>query len=397
MRSFVGRAAGRSSSGRGRLRRFGAVAVAASAFGFAQAAAAASWTTQSIPDAGGGALLAVSCPSATSCVAVGQAVSSGARKSSKVGKSRTPFAELWDGSSWTIESIPTPASGGVLRGVSCTSPTACIAVGQTGGLRPTGTLTERWDGSSWTIEPSPSPGQGVLSGVSCTSASACVAVGEANRRSGGFPYRPLVELWNGRQWAVQRVPAPHGGFLNGVSCASATTCMAVGYGLLNRVEDTPFVERWNGSRWTYGLPPHPAHGGMLAGVSCPAANACVATGTSPLSFTTAKPLAESWDGSRWRIARAPRRAGSDDYLVGGISCASASACTAVGGAVYGIRRLKTVAESWNGRRWTIQQTPNPANGGGLFGVSCTAAQACIAVGSFGPQGGPNGPLAERYG
>ena len=45
-------------------------------------------------------------------------------------------------------------------------------------------------------------------------------------------------------------------------------------------------------------------------------------------------------------------------VLAGVSCASASACTATGyyynGSVY-----PTLAERWNGTKWSIEHTPNP--------------------------------------
>jgi hypothetical protein len=66
--------------------------------------------------------------------------------------------------------------------VSCTSATACTAVGHyQNGAGTRVTLAERWDGTSWTIQPTPSLSPNyfytTLSGVSCTSATACTAVG----------------------------------------------------------------------------------------------------------------------------------------------------------------------------------------------------------------------------
>jgi hypothetical protein len=52
-------------------------------------------------------------------------------------------------------------------------------------------------------------------------------------------------------------------------------------------------------------------------------------------------------------------------------------------------RIKTLAERWNGHKWSIQTTPNPSRVSPLYGVFCTSANACIAVG--GPQA-----LAERW-
>jgi hypothetical protein len=65
--------------------------------------------------------------------------------------------------------------------VACTSANACTAVGayntSTNVPLP---LAERWNGSSWTVQPTPTPPNAtasVLQAVSCTSATACTAVG----------------------------------------------------------------------------------------------------------------------------------------------------------------------------------------------------------------------------
>src|SRR5262249_34941161 len=66
----------------------------------------------------------------------------------------------------------------------------------------------------------------------------------------------------------------------------------------------------------------------------------------------------------------------------GVSCTSTSACIAAGASNPFTPSAKTLAERWNGTRWTIQGTPNPPQGGGeLNGVSCTSASACTAAGN----------------
>jgi hypothetical protein len=95
----------------------------------------------------------------------------------------------------------------------------------------------------------PPPVQGTLSSVSCTATTACVAVGSYVNDGDTVA---LAERWNGTAWTNQATPNPAGGTeiaLNGVSCPSATKCLAVGsyegaHGIL------PLAERWNGSKWT---------------------------------------------------------------------------------------------------------------------------------------------------
>jgi hypothetical protein len=57
----------------------------------------------------------------------------------------------------------------------------------------------------------------------------------------------------------------------------------------------------------------------------------------------------------------------------------------------------TVAESWNGTRWSVQATPNPPTAGETFfeGVSCTSATTCTAAGYYDSTGRVL-TLAERH-
>jgi hypothetical protein len=311
------------------------------------------WTIQTTPSSG--SLNGVSCTSATACTAVGSS-------------NRLPLAERWDGSTWTTQSVTTPTGYGSLSAVSCTSTTSCTAVGNYAVGYGYGyflaAITEHWDGGSWKAQTSSSLIPGELYGVSCTSDTACTAVGY-NTTSNGTQVT-LVERWDGSTWTIQTTPS--GGPLNAVSCTSATACTAVGSGGL--------VEHWDGSAWTIQTTPS---GGGLNGVSCTSATACTAVGSG-----TSGTLAERWDGSSWTIQTTANPSGATNSSLNGVSCAFATACIAVGSSNGG-----TFAERWNGSTWTIQ--PTPSGGGSLNGVSCASATACIAVGSS------NGAtLAERW-
>ena len=135
-------------------------------------------------------LTGVSCPSRRVCTAVGI-------WSSLEGPPEL-FAERWNGVSWAIQRTPPPAdaAGINISGVSCASSDACTAVGQQVG--PGGLFADRWNGASWAIQSPPNPAgtsnsDNTLWGVSCTSRSACTAVG-----SGAY-----AEQWNGVSWTIQ--------------------------------------------------------------------------------------------------------------------------------------------------------------------------------------------------
>ena len=96
--------------------------------------------------------------------------------------------------------------GSSLLGVSCTSGSACMAVGVRGtGPDSSVTLADRWDGTRWSMLIIPSRAnwlQNILTGVACPSAADCWAVGSS--LSPGAPGRDLsiIEHWNGFKWSL---------------------------------------------------------------------------------------------------------------------------------------------------------------------------------------------------
>jgi hypothetical protein len=319
----------------------------------------------------------VSCPSASLCIAVGSDTTAAN------GPGRT-LAERWSAGRWTVQPTPSPRDGG-LGAVWCVSGRSCIAVGSVSTSYFEGrTLAERWNGRRWRLQSIPSAPDGSLAAVSCASARACVAVGRFRPR-GGSAFATLAEAWNGRKWTITPTPTPRNnglaeGDLEGVSCVSASDCIAVGsyaYGAKS------LAERWNGRRWRVQPSPNPhtvsaykspAQSAFDA-VSCSSARACVAVGYYTPAQYAADPLVERWNGRQWMITPtpdAPNRGSLRD-----VSCSSASACTAVG--MLDSRGEQDGAERWNGRKWTIQKTPN-TYGGRLYGVSCPSSTQCTAVG-----------------
>jgi hypothetical protein len=262
------------------------------------------WKLQSpIPVAPGGSntwseLLDLSCSAAANCEAVGLGYSL------KTGV-LAPLAEHWNGSQWEIQSIPSPAGAvfTALASVSCTSASSCVAVGPTDNKTPTyGMIAERWNGSSWSMESMPVP-QGALreteSSISCVSASACEFAG--SYESAPEVLLPYAERWNGSSWQVQPVPAPEGNLasrLENISCATASSCEAVGDYTTTRGGPTSYlVEQWKGTSWAVQEPyePEHEHEGVLDGVSCVAANECMAVGkVAPEGKTLRRPSASSY-------------------------------------------------------------------------------------------------------
>ena len=239
------------------------------------------------------------------------------------------LAEQWDGSTWSVMPIPAGPSDDVsLASVSCSSPTACLAVGgyQDGGNWQN--LAESWDGSTWSVlssstvqppgarftpclapplRPAPSSGRlfgagrrnlgdrgpssqptgvdALLNALSCPTTTTCVLVGATTPNSSCNPqhctlphFRSLAEVWNGAVWSIEQVP---GGkcstvecrvdILRAVSCAGAMTCIGVGRGV---------TASWNGTAWANEPPlPDPISqrrpGTPGAGTSCVRTRLCL--------------------------------------------------------------------------------------------------------------------------
>jgi hypothetical protein len=241
---------------------------------------------------------AVSCPTSTTCIAVG-----GTEPAEGFPPAYTPLAERWDGTGWSRLPVPSGVSG-TWTSVSCVSATHCVALG-------TGQF-EVWNGSTWTAQAQANASDS-LSSVSCTAADACTAVGWTAGPT------PGVEQWNGTAWTEQTASEEEG--FDSVSCATSTTCQAIS-------EDPVQAMGWNGTAWTTESI---AVSGSETGqnyadqVDCPAARSCEAVGTIRPSGS---PFADGYDGAGWQTQSLPtslQNSGLD-----AVSCPSRVACFAVG-------------------------------------------------------------------
>lgn len=338
-------------------------------------------------------LFGVSCVSSTSkyCVAVG------VNENAESVKGGGALVQTWNGRTWrsAAPKAPKGALAANLFDVSCRSATACVAVGVYLNGSGTGVpLAETWNGRTWTpgspARPAGSAG-GQLNGVSCAAAKSCVAVGSYVTASGSGA---LAETWNGSKWSVSKPPEPKGsvvGELNKVSCTSAAHCVAVGaYG--TNTADFALAEVWNGKSWTRMSVQSAANGrndADLTGVSCRSAKSCVAVGdgTAASGLTS---FAEIWNGKTWTAEKISWPKGTKNPLLVGVTCGSATRCLAVGyvdaNLNDGGHTGKAAAASWNGKTWTATNVPGPGKGrASRFNeVSCPATASCLAVGQLGP-------------
>jgi hypothetical protein len=251
-----------------------------------------------------------------------------------------PLAERWNGVAWSLlplPSVPLGTQDAGLEAVSCTSPGACEVVGGFSGKNGAqGLFAERWDGSSWSLEsvPNPVPAANISQqgtffnsmSLACSSASLCTAVGGYDLNTGRG--QSFAERWDGSRWSLEATLEIPGAFdtqLASVSCPSPSVCVAVGYydprpGPSQRT----LAERWNGTSWSVDRTLDPAgQSSELDGVSC-TSSACLAVGQTRVNTGSGfQPLVERRDGTRWSIERTPL----SDGLVAAVSCTSTVICT----------------------------------------------------------------------
>ncbi|MGH8092566.1 MAG: hypothetical protein ACREIF_03725, partial [Chthoniobacterales bacterium] len=92
------------------------------------------------------------------------------------------------------------------------------------------------------------------------------------------------------------------------------------------------------------------------------------------------PLAPTGPG--WSIVTSPNVSTIlSDYLNGGVTCASASDCWAVGEYEDDTVCSHPLIEHWNGTSWSIATSPDPGPETVLTSVTCASASDCWAVGS----------------
>ncbi len=192
------------------------------------------WTAEALPlpaRAYFSELDGISCATTTRCVAVGTYSRSGQNPEGGAG---LPYAVTWNGFAWSLDA-DTANRGGSLESISCPTATTCMAVGTRAIGKDNVPLASRWDNGRWSatavrnVAYSPTT---VLLAVSCASANRCAAAGIDGYGGELFGSQgPLIEAWNGRAWHVQQNPFPPGPpevTLSGTSCY-ATGCTIVGW------------------------------------------------------------------------------------------------------------------------------------------------------------------------
>lgn len=348
-----------------------------------QSAGQLSWAPRALADPGASAtetgltafeagLTAISCPSATLCVAVdGQG---------DVVASKAPAGGA---ATWTVAHVDSNTAGGHqvrLTAVSCPSVSLCVAVDNLGDVftstDPTGGSTA-WSGAK--------TGAQELDSVSCASTTLCVAVGGEDAVASDNPTGG-AGAWHATD--VDSGPCPtnfcYGNSLGmgstnkrslgSISCPTVSLCVAGDDDgdIVASVDPAGGAEAWN---IAYVDPDMGYFGtgfgeqGAIVSVSCPSAALCVASGEGGAVFTSEKPTGgpSAWSEKQVEDRYVPARAGH-------LACPSTSRCvlTIAVGEAYVMTSLGV---------WGAPVEIDPKQE--LVGISCPSEGLCVAIDRLG--------------
>jgi WD40-like Beta Propeller Repeat len=281
---------------------------------------------------------AVSCPSASLCVAGGGGILS----------STNPTG---GSNAWNVAAVPSSQSDLAISGVACPSISLCAAVDANDVL----TSTEPVGGASaWTN--APIAGYPNLSAISCPSVSLCVA-------TGGGPTTATIAtstdpVGGAGSWSTAQIPAGSGAFA--VSCPSVSMCIATTHAgnILTSSDPTGGLSGWTQTAIDTGTYD-------VEAVSCPSVSLCVAGDSAGHALISTAPAAGA---SSWtNISVDPGN------VVFAVSCPTVSLCVA-GDSAGNV--ITSTDPTGGASAWTKTSVDQ-----GVFvrAVACPSVALCVAV------------------
>lgn len=366
---------------------------------------------------------AVSCASASRCVAVGYYVNA-------VGSSTAQQAliEVDSAGTWSAVAAPLPAGASTaprnaFDSVSCSSVGNCVAVGtyeDAAGNQDA--LLDVETSGAWSTEKAPLPGDAdtsnqdnTLDAVTCTTASDCVAVGSYVNTSPSSTctdkdcLQALIDVESSGTWSAVEAPLPpdataspqNGDSLASVTCTSTANCVAVGSYVDTAANSEALLDIETSSTWAAVPAPLPGDAtatpntDAFSSVTCVSEGNCVAVGQYDNTLENPEGLIDTETSGSWTSATAPVPGNADaalpDVLLSSVSCSSLTTCVAVGSyEIPPIRNLSPDAllDAEVGGVWMAGTVALPGDAStaqpysDLSDVTCVSAWDCVAVGLY---------------
>jgi photosystem II stability/assembly factor-like uncharacterized protein len=265
-----------------------------------------------------------------------------------------------------------------LSGISCPTPTDCLAVGSNGASLPgSGVVVATRDaGTTWSPVTAPMNAL-TLTSVECAGTSDCTVV-----VSDG------ISTWSahsddfGQSWQQQGdLPSS---FLPGVdlSCTAGGSCLVAGYVPTTNGHGAGAIAVSGDGGQTWSLATVPTGVGVLQSAACVSTSTCLAAGTTTTTVSDVVPakgeLLRSTDGGHTWVVATGTPPVDDVY---GVACPSARQCAMVGTKWVGFPAVGTgaVAQSVDGGL-SFRTSSSAYVPISLTALSCPDTKACVAVG-----------------
>jgi photosystem II stability/assembly factor-like uncharacterized protein len=306
------------------------------------------WSAEQLPPGVLG-MVAIACPSGRRCVAVADVAASAKEAEGENDGVAALFSSDDGGESWRRDDLSV-APGTTLDALSCPTVSSCYAVGATpyrlGGVPDDAVVSTADGGARWTagdipaFPPQPPTGTsgseilgGGLTSISCFGPRSCIVGGPAG----------VLATTDGTHWSLryQAPGAGNGGVVSGgilfgtlelLSCGAPSSCAAT---FSTPDSGDQLRLSTNGGRsWRTAAAPS---GSTLSALICPTATECLAVGSGPRGAL----VLESLDGARhFSRAGVPPLAGApvSDVVASypmaprytAVACAEPSTCLALG-------------------------------------------------------------------
>ena len=266
-----------------------------------------------------------------------------------------------------------PSSSMLVTAISCPTTKVCYVSGP--GPQDQPRVAESTDGGATWKRLKP-PGWGTAwswwpNSIDCVTTSACWLAGMT---AGSTPSPVVVATTDhGATWTTfSDLPSsPNGGYqLNGISCTSALTCVAVGG--LDQVTGTATVISTTdgGVTWSRSIDPTLEGVQQLFSVSCSAGGSLTDCRAAGQALQAAGPveLRSADNGTTWKGAETLDGTGR----LNAISCSDAHHCWAAGSQTS----LALLGTANGGSSWSAQTADTSVEDGS---VSCASVDVCIAT------------------
>jgi hypothetical protein len=230
------------------------------------------------------------------------------------------------------------------------------------------TWVQHFDGTTWTNVPSfTDPRQDEeLWDVSEISPNNVWVAGEKVDMGGGTVH-DVIQHWDGSTWTS--TPS-RGNGISGIEAIGNDDVWAVG---------NLKIHHWDGTSWhnsPFEAPPS-SRFSSFDDVFALASNDVWAVGTYQDTNFHYLTLAEHWDGKRWSYVKTAAPAGGDSELAA-VSGSGPDDVWVVGGRIY---NSQTLAEHWDGTSWHRVHLPsNDGNNSLLLGIATVSPNDAWAVG-----------------